>query len=94
MTSKKHRAFHRTLADKWRDTEIYQCEARLPGCTGGLYLTPAHSRKRRFIETAEQYAEIAWLCTNCHLKAERMPHEEMEKFICGLIEARTDYSLT
>lgn len=88
MVSKKHRTWHSTLREKWRDIEIRHCEARFPGCTGGLYLTPAHSRKRRLIENETQYHEIAWLCVNCHARAERMPHSDMEFLIKGLIAAR------
>lgn len=86
MVSKKHRTWHNSLREKWRDVEIRRCE--FPGCTQGLFLTPAHSRKRREIENEQQYHEIAWLCEPHHLEVERLSHGDMEIVIREIIQRR------
>lgn len=95
--AKERSKWHRTLAAKWRDATIPTCEGQLvPTCTKSLYLTPAHSRKRRDIKTEADYHAICWLCTECHSHIERMPHAEMERVVISIITNRTataDYTI-
>ena len=53
-----------------------------------MFLTAAHSKKRRFIKTEAEFHEIAILCVVCHSEIERLPHEEMDKRVKAIIEAR------
>lgn len=56
---------------------------------GGYMLTPAHSRKQRFIQTKEQYFEIAIACIPCHkILDEKMTHEEMYQAVLNAITRR------
>lgn len=88
MVSKKHRPWSRTLAEKWRDVTITQCEAKFEGCIN-VFLTPAHSRKKIDIDTEQQYHEIAWCCEKCHNRLDqKMSHAEMELAVRKIIEAR------
>jgi hypothetical protein len=52
---------------------IQSCELRLPGCTGSIFLTFAHRKKRRFYTEPEQlYDRSQWrlACVNCHEQIE------------------------
>ena len=53
-----------------------------------MFLTAAHSKKRRFIKTEAEFREIAILCVICHQEIERLPHDEMEARVKAIIEAR------
>ena len=88
MVSKRHRPWARALAEKWRDVEITQCEAKFKGCIN-MFLSPAHSRKRIDIHTKEQYFEIIWACEKCHNRLDqKMTHEMMEATVKEIIEKR------
>lgn len=41
-----------------------------------------------FLTAAAEFHEIAILCVVCHESIERLPHEEMEKRVKAIIEAR------
>lgn len=66
----------------------WTCEARLEGCTGELFLTLAHSKKRRNIESTEELKEVALLCQGCHSIVDAWKPEHTEKYIKMLIERR------
>ena len=66
------------------------CEFRYEGCTGGFMLTPAHSMKRRFIQTESDYREIGIACINCHrILDEKMTHETMRAEVLRVIRLRS-----
>jgi len=91
MVNKRHRIWHNELRERWRDVTISQCEAKFDGCIN-LYLSPAHSRKRREIETKEQYFEICWACGYCAAYLdEKMSHAEMEIAVKEIIQRRDEY---
>lgn len=57
------------------------CELRLSGCTGGLNVAYAHSKKRDEIalegeERVRELKEVIRACSNCHHKIE-YPKEEL-----------------
>lgn len=87
MVARRHMSWHRKLSQKWAGTQP-RCE--WPGCGTGLFITPAHSKKRRLIQTEEEYAEIAWLCQKHHLDIEVLPHEEMERIVKEIISNRAE----
>lgn len=64
------------------------CEAQLEGCTRTMFLTFAHSRRRRNIENAEQLKEIALLCSTCHSIVDGWKPEHTEYYIKQLIDKR------
>lgn len=78
-TATDRKRWHRELAKHWQTRPIETCEVRFKGCFGTYGLAPAHSRKRRRIETKEQYFEVVAACNFCHRRLdEQMSHEEME----------------
>lgn len=89
MTAKRHRAWHRELAARWAANPITYCEVRLPGCFGTYGLHPAHSLKRRFIDSKEKYFEVVAACNFCgSYLDEKMSHDEMERTVKRIIESR------
>lgn len=90
-TSRKrlHNNWQRELSQYWQQRPIEYCEVRLEGCFGTFGLAPAHSRKRREIETKDQFFEVVAACLNCHRKLdEQMSHEEMEATVKQIITSR------
>lgn len=83
MASKLHKKWQKSLAEKWKD-KATRCEI----CGIGMFLTAAHSKKRRFIKTEAEFREIAILCVICYQEIERLPHDEMEARVKAIIEAR------
>lgn len=87
--SKERRRWQRELAAYWKASPISYCEARLSGCVGSFGLSPAHSKKRRFIRTKEDYFEVVAACQNCHQQLDqKMSHTEMEAKVKEIINAR------
>lgn len=68
------------------DLGIEYCEA--DGCNSTFGIAPAHSLKRRFILTKEQYFEAAYLCQPHHEELEFAGHEKMAAGIREIIERR------
>lgn len=89
MTARRHRSWHRELAAKWSANPIEFCEVRLDGCFGTYGLHPAHSLKRRFIDTKEKFFEVVAACGYCGAYLdEKMSHEEMEATVKRIIDER------
>jgi hypothetical protein len=88
----KTRAWEQAWKQLKRELEaagITSCEFLFRGCTRTMFLTPAHSRKRREIENEEQLREVAVACVNCHRKLdEEMSHEEMWRHVTRVRELR------
>ena len=83
--TKQHRAWHRQLMAEWNARGQNGCE--ICGDTFGQAL--AHSKKRRFIYTKEDYWTVALLCQKCHRGLdEGSSHEEMEREILAIIARR------
>lgn len=57
-------------------------------CHGTFGLSFAHSKKRRFIQTDEDWEEVALLCQPCHQKIEFSGHENMYEAVRRIIENR------
>jgi hypothetical protein len=86
--SKERQKWHKELKKIWQSGPQV-CEFRYEGCTVGFMLTPAHSRKRRHIQTKEDYFEIAIACLNCHrILDEKMNHETMRAEVLRAIANR------
>jgi hypothetical protein len=62
------------LMEKMLDNDIHSCELRLLGCTGALYLTPAHRHKRLWYKKRPEllwdFNQVIMACVNCHQKIE------------------------
>lgn len=82
--------------DKWNRTRaklkrifeaagITRCEM----CFGTFALGFAHSKKRRFIQTDEDWEEVALLCQPCHEKIEHSGHDNMLAAVREIIRRRT-----
>lgn len=88
-TAKQRRRWHLMLKAQWQGKEITTCEVRFDGCVGSFGLAPAHSRKRRLIETREQYFEVVAACQKCHeILDQNMSHETMEATVKSIIAKR------
>lgn len=72
------------LKQKFERLGITRCEL----CFGTFGLSFAHSRKRRFIQTDEDWEEVALLCQPCHEKIEFSGHEAMYDEIRRIIGER------
>lgn len=87
--TKERKRWHKNLKSEWQHRPQI-CEFRFEGCTVTYMLTPAHSMKRRFIQTEAQYREIAIACLNCHrILDERMSHDEMRTAVKDAIQRRS-----
>jgi len=82
--SRERASWHRALLKEWATKGIDRCEI----CGGTFGLALAHSLKRRFITTREQYFEVALLDQKCHERIEFSGHENMEAEVKRIIEAR------
>lgn len=67
---------------------ITRCEVRCEGCWNSDALSFAHSLKRRFIKTVDDWTEVALACTPCHDILEAMPHQRMADIVRSIIQAR------
>ena len=87
---KNHRRWNKKLIEFFIENDIVHCEK----CGGTFGIAPAHSKKRRFILTEEDYMEAALLCQPCHHdveygnKNESGTHERMFNIIRGVISQR------
>lgn len=89
MTSKKHRPWHRQLADHWKYQPIEYRELRFTGCVGRYGLAPAHSKDRRDIHTKEDFFQVVAGCSECHWKLDReMPKDERLRIVQEVIANR------
>jgi hypothetical protein len=81
--------WRRELSAYWQQNPITTCEVRFKGCWGTYGLAPAHSRKRRKIESKDQYFEVVAACLYCHRKLdEQMSQDEMEATVKQIIANR------
>ena len=67
---------------------ITRCEFCYEGCSGGLFLSFAHGRKRRNLTTEELKKLVALACANCHSLLELKPEKEMHKAVVEVIAKR------
>lgn len=85
----QHRDWHRELMAEWVGKGISSCEFHYHGCMRTFGLALAHSRKRRFITSKEQYWEVGLACVKCHEVLDNwMSHEEMEAEVKRIIQRR------
>lgn len=64
------------------------CELQYENCLGGMFLTLAHSKRRRKIENAEQLKELIYACSKCHELLDALPHNETEEIVKKIIAKR------
>jgi sugar phosphate isomerase/epimerase len=81
------------LKKEFEETGITQCEIGLEGCTRGLFLGFAHTKKRRDVTDLKR---VVLACSNCHSKIEYACHrwtgKSMEDFLEGIIKNRSQSS--
>ncbi len=82
--TKQNRKWDRELKAEWASKGIDRCEQ----CFGTFGLSLAHSKKRRFIYTREDYWEVALLCQLCHENIEHSGHENMANEVRRIIANR------
>lgn len=69
---------------------ITSCELRYENCTGRVFPSLAHSKKRRFILSDAEMREVIFACVGCHEKIEYLPKEEMHKIVTSIIKSRSN----
>lgn len=68
---------------------IQACELRFEGCMVDDYLGFAHSKKRRYVVTDEDWREVVLACRTCHDRLDiNMSHEEMARTVRDTIARR------
>lgn len=79
------------LVKEFKDWGITCCEIKLQGCTNGLYLGFAHTRKRRDVTDLKR---VVLACSNCHYKIEYncnyYTDKDMESYLESIIESRSN----
>lgn len=62
------------IAEIAEEKGLNHCEIGLTGCTGGLFLAPAHHKKRAFykanVDALSDYKNWVCACVSCHQKIE------------------------
>jgi hypothetical protein len=82
------------LRPKFIDAGITRCELQWPRCTDRLFLTFAHSLRRRKIdkydgkERARLFREVIRACSSCHGILDGLEHDETTKIVRQVIEER------
>lgn len=66
------------------------CEAKLLGCWPNGRLTWMHGKKDRLLTMHERKFLVIRACTVCHNRIELSGHENMLKFVLGVIEKRNE----
>lgn len=74
------------LKKEFESAGITRCEE----CYGTFGLAFAHSKKRRFIQTDEDWMDVALLCQPCHERIEFSGHDNMYAEIKRIIDNRTN----
>lgn len=83
--AKQNKKWHAELKKWWTDNAMPQvCEV----CGANWPIALAHSKKRRYILTREDYFTVALLCQAHHEELEFSGHENMEKGILEIIARR------
>ncbi len=87
--STERQKWHKELLADWQSKGINSCEFNYDGCMQTFGQALAHSKKRRFITTKEDYEEVGLACIKCHEKLDLvLSHEEMEAEVKRIIESR------
>lgn len=88
----ERRQWARELKAWFATLGIESCEVRFEGCMRTFGGALAHSLKRRFIHTREQYFEVCYACQFCHeILDNRMSHAQMEAKVKEIIERRNQH---
>ncbi len=86
--TKEWQAVWRELKPRFERAQIVHCELKFEDCTDRLYLTPAHSLKRRNITTSEQLREVIIACAHCHSVIEMKKECDMAQIVRDTISKR------
>lgn len=73
------------LKKQFKEWGVTRCEI----CAGTFALSFAHSKKRRFIYSEDDWREVALLCQSCHDRVEHSGHQKMYETIKDVIFWRT-----
>lgn len=87
-SGKLWQAVWRGLKPRFEHAGITSCEVRGENCTGRMFLTPAHSLKRRNCVTVELLSEVVLACQSCHAAIEILKEAHMATVVRGIIDAR------
>ncbi len=88
------------MAFKYYDAGITNCILKYKNCTGKMFVGLAHSLRRRFIYTEEEYCEVIPVCSNCHAKLDGLferdeggynNHEETREIVLNKLKELKDY---
>jgi hypothetical protein len=89
--TKEWNRVRKELVKEFEEAGITQCEIRLEGCTKGLFLGFAHTKKRRDVTDLKR---VVLSCTSCHEKIEfccyRWTGMKMENYLEQIIRNRKE----
>lgn len=78
------------LYDELASQGITSCELKYENCSGKLFPSLAHSKKRRHIKTDAEMREVIFACVNCHTIIEYS--KDMYEIVTDTINRRTHES--
>lgn len=84
VKSKDWERARRILKQEFARAGIQRCEQ----CGTDNFLSFAHSKKRRFIQSDEDLFDVALLCIPCHEKIEYRGHEYMYNEVRRICDSR------
>jgi hypothetical protein len=85
----QHRDWSKELHADFSKLNIHSCEVRHEKCMPTFGLGLAHSRKRRYISSKEQFWEVVLACVKCHEWLDNvLSHKEMEQTVKTIIAIR------
>lgn len=91
---KKSKEWSKARKELLEDLEILgiekTCEVVYDGCLGSMFLTLAHSLRRRKIETEDELKQVIYACSQCHEKLDALPQEETERIVKEIIRNRNN----
>lgn len=83
--SQANKEARRLIANISETLGLTQCEVKLQGCLGGIYLAPAHRHKRTWykgdVDSLSDYRQWVCACQNCHNTIENNAKLTEEIFI-------------
>lgn len=81
-------AAKKEIKKRFSEARIYRCELRYEGCTDTLFLTYAHSLRRRRIETKEQMEQVILACQPDHARLDAQKEQETYAEVLKVINRR------
>lgn len=76
------------MKKQFEEWGVTQCELGYEGCFVNNFLGFAHSKRRRFVHTEEDWGCVLLACQSCHEILDRKPHRETERVVLEGVQER------